>query len=77
MTDLDPRLSRRELLRAGALLAGLSVTGRAFARPSALPYDEYANLDALALADLVRCKHASPSELPEAAGPWADKRRPV
>ncbi|MBW2270987.1 MAG: amidase [Deltaproteobacteria bacterium] len=67
MENVDPRLSRRELLQAGAVLGSLAIAGPSFAAERALPWDEYARHDAVALADLVRRKQASPSELLEAA----------
>jgi Asp-tRNA(Asn)/Glu-tRNA(Gln) amidotransferase A subunit family amidase len=65
--NFDPRLSRRELLQAGAVLSSLAVAGPSFGARVALPRDEYARHDAVALADLVRSKQVSPSQLLEAA----------
>jgi amidase len=66
-------ISRRELLRNGAALAAAAATvarplaAIAKAAERAMPFDEYVNLDATALAQLVATGEASALELIEAA----------
>ena len=64
---LDPRLNRRDLLKAGLVLGGTLVAGPGRAARGALAADEYSRHDAVALADLVRRRQVSASELLEAA----------
>ncbi len=69
MYGSDPRFTRREILEVGAAFGALAVAGRARAAVPAggLPGAEYAQHDAVALAELVRSGQASAAELLEAA----------
>lgn len=67
-TDKPRQLHRRDLLKAGAVLAGASLMpGFAFAAARGLSQDEYAALDATAMAEQVRRGAISPAELLAAA----------
>ncbi len=69
MGEMEPSWTRREVLRAGAVLGTLAATGPAFGakRSGDLDFDEYVGHDAVSLADLVRRKEVSPAELLETA----------
>lgn len=65
--DHGPKLQRRQLLKAGALLAGASLLPRFGFASSGLSQAEYLELDATAMAEQVRRGAISPEELLAAA----------
>jgi amidase len=66
----DVHLNRRQAIQVTGGLTLAALAGQASvssAAPKALPYEEYAKHDALALAELVRNKEVEPEELLDAA----------
>ena len=61
-------IHRRTLLKSGAVLAGGAVSGRAFGGRRGLSQTDYANADAVGLAEMVRSKQIGPTDALEAAG---------
>ena len=63
---ITERLSRRRFVRDAALMAGVATTSIGTSL-FAGPFSEYADHDAIGLAELVRQKQVKPEELLEAA----------
>ncbi len=60
-------LARRTFIKASALLGAGAASGMAIASSSAMSYSDYAQADAVALAQLIRSRQVSPLEVLNAA----------
>lgn len=70
-------MTRRTVLKHGALLTGAAVAGPALAAGRGLSYADYAEADAIGLAELIRSKQIGPTDALDAAIARAEQVNPA